>query len=272
MIGMTGTTKPNRALGWAMGTALGVASAFSAGSAAAAEAEAKALLKAMADYMTAQTAISMNYDSSIEVVTVDGQKLQVAASGKIDLNRPDKIRVSRTGGFADVEIVYDGKMFSLLGKGVNAYVQADAPGTIDTLVTEFREKFQKPIPGADLLLSNVYDGLMENVTDVKDLGSGVIRGKECDHLAFRADTVDWQIWIAQGDKPYPCRYLITSKEQPEQPQYMLDITDWKTGSDVAADDFALKIPDGATKIEAKDLNSIEGVGDLPSNFTLGGKK
>jgi hypothetical protein len=42
---------------------------------------------------------------------------------------------------------------------------------------------------------------MDGVTNVKDLGSGIVNGKECDHLAFRSTDTDWEIWIAQGDKP-----------------------------------------------------------------------
>jgi hypothetical protein len=55
---------------------------------------------------------------------------------------------------------------------------------------------------------------MPNVTNTKDLGSGVIGGTECDHFAFRTQDVDvdWQIWITQGDQPHPCRYVITSKQ------------------------------------------------------------
>ncbi|MGO7718800.1 hypothetical protein ACC706_36400, partial [Rhizobium johnstonii] len=34
----------------------------------------------------------------------------------------------------------------------------------------------RPVPGADLLMSNVYEELMRDVVDVKDLGSGVIGG------------------------------------------------------------------------------------------------
>jgi hypothetical protein len=259
-----------RVRGLAAAGIFALASAFPAGSAFAGPDEAKALLKAMSDYMGSQTAISMAYDTSVEAVTTDGQKIQVAASGMISMNRPDKIRVTRTGGFADIEIVYNGKTFSLLGKGINAYVEAPVEGTITTLVDTLRDKYQKQLPGADLLLDNIYDTLMANVTDVKDLGSGVVGGKECDHLAFRAGEVDWQIWIAQGDKPYPCRYVITSLSYPQQPQYTLDISDWKAGSEVAADDFALKIPDGAKKIDAQNLSEVEGVGDLPSNFNLGG--
>ena len=155
---------------------------------------------------------------------------------------------------------------SLLGKDANMYMQADAPGSIDHLVDELRDKFHRPLPGADLLVSNVYDQLMPLVKDVKDLGSGVIRGTECDHLAVRAEDLDWQIWIAQGDKPYPCRYVITTKQVEGWPQYTLDIMNWKTGGEVAADDFKFVVPAGAQRVEKGDTVEID-IDELPRNFT-----
>ena len=191
-------------------------------SASADEADARNLFKAMSDYMAAQKAISFQYDTNLEIVTKDQQKLALASSGTITLNRPDKIRVTRTGGFADVEFLFDGKTLTLLGKTANLYGQLEVPGTIDHLIDELRDKYGKPVPGADLLLSNINDALMATVVDVKDLGSGVIGGVECDHLAFRTNEVDWQIWIAQGDRPYPCRYVITSSMVDQAPQYSID--------------------------------------------------
>jgi hypothetical protein len=61
------------------------------------------------------------------------------------------------------------------------------PGTIDQLVDVLRDKFRRPLPGADLLMSDVYKQLMPLVVNVKDLGSGVINGVECNHLAGRLD-------------------------------------------------------------------------------------
>lgn len=149
------------------------------------EADARKLLKAMSDYMAAQRAISFQCDTNLEIVTKDKQKLGLASSGTTTLTRPDKIRVTRTGGFADVEFLFDGRTLTLFGKTANVYGQLEVPGTIDHLVDELRDKHQRPAPGADLLVSNVHDKLMETVVDVKDLGSGVIGGVECDHLAFR---------------------------------------------------------------------------------------
>lgn len=229
------------------------------------EAEAKALLKGMSDYMGAQKAISFDYDTSLEFVTKEDQKLALASSGTVTLDRPDKIRATRHGGFADVEMVFDGKTLSLLGKDKNIYAQAEVPGTIDHLVDELREKFGKPLPAADLLMSDPYGQLMPMVTDVKDLGSGVIRGEECDHLAFRtSEGVDWQIWIAQGERPYPCRYVVTSTKIASHPQYTIDVRSWKTGDQVAADDFSFKAPADAKQVKPEELHDLD---ELPGSIS-----
>lgn len=256
---------------WAIGAAATLAAALPM-KAQADEAYAKAQVKAMADYMGSQTNISFSYDADLEVVTTDGQKLTLASSGAATLQRPDKIRATRGGGFADLESVFDGKTLSMLGKDTNVYLQVDIPGSIDNLIDTLKDKYHRPLPAADLLLSNSYDQLMENVTDTKDLGSGVIGGTECDHFAFRAKEVDWQIWIAQGSDPYPCRYEIASKMIQGGPEYRVQISDWKTGDMVKPDDFSFSPPAGATKIDVADLENLKQLNDLPSNFKLGAAK
>ncbi|WP_337956204.1 DUF2092 domain-containing protein [Devosia sp. ZB163] len=233
------------------------------------EADAKTLLKQMSDYLAAQKAFSFDYDSDLEVVTKDQQKLALASSGNMAVERPDKLRAERVGGFTDVEVVYDGKTLSILGDQKSAYSQAELPGTLDQLFDTLRDKYGRPISGADLLLSDVYDALMPEVKDVKDLGSGVIGGVECNHLAFRTDEVDWQIWIATGADPYPCRYVVTSKEVPGSPEYRVDLRNWKAGDKVAQADFGFQPPANAKKVEMSDLPETD---ELPKSFAVGGTK
>jgi hypothetical protein len=251
---------------WASLLALAItAGAVGTSAARTDETNAKNAVKKMSDYMAAQKAISFDYDTNFEVVSKEGQKLGLASSGSMKLNRPDKIRATRSGGFANVEYVFDGKTLAMLGKDANAYAQVEWTGTLDQLVDELRNKFHRPIPGADLLMSNIYDQLMPEVTDSKDLGSGVVNGIECDHLAFRTKDVDWEIWIAQGAQPHPCRYVVTSTQVNKAPQYTVDIRAWKTGAQVALDRFTLKIPPGAKKLAPGDLKNFD---ELPAIFTL----
>jgi hypothetical protein len=255
------------ATGYAAGLTLLIALGAPLG-AHADEAAAKSLFKAMSDYMAAQKTISFSYDTNLEIITKDEQKLALASSGTVNLNRPDHVRVTRNGGFADAEAIFDGTTLTLLGKNANLYGQVDVPGSIEHLIDELRDKYHRAVPGADLLQSNLYDELMPSVIDAKDLGSGVIGAVECDHLAFRTKEVDWQIWIAQGGRPYPCRYVITSKLLANGPQYSIQVRDWKIGGEVAPDDFSFKNATNAKKMDLKDLDTDE----LPKIFEPGGAK
>ena len=113
------------------------------------------ILKAMTDYLGAQTTLSASFDSDLEVITPELQKIQFSSSGQLKLSRPDKLRIRRTGGYADVELVYDGKMLSLYGNNAKSYVQADLPGTIDKIIDTLQTKTGASMPGTDLLLEQI---------------------------------------------------------------------------------------------------------------------
>jgi hypothetical protein len=227
------------------------------------------IFKAMADYISSQNTISIAFDTDIEVITTELQKIQFASSGQVLLSRPDKIRASRTGGYTDVELVFDGKSVTVLGKNINAYAQAEASGTIDQLIDALRDKYNVAMPGADLLLSRVFDELMADVTDAKHIGQGVIDGVECEHLAFRNPEIDWQIWIEAGAQPIPRKYVITSKNLTGAPQYTLRIKEWRADVPITADAFAFKAPADSRKVEIAALTEIDEV--PPGQATVGKK-
>ncbi|WP_245311966.1 DUF2092 domain-containing protein [Bradyrhizobium diversitatis] len=248
-----------------MGTALLLA----ATSSAHADDPAK-ILKSMTDYLAGQKTMSASFDSDIEIITPELQKIQFASSGEIKMSRPDKLRVRRTGGYADVELVYDGKLISIYGNNAKSYVQADAPGTIDKMIDALQARSGTGMPGADLLLSNAFDELMATVIEGKHIGQGVVDGVECEHLAFRTPDTDWQIWIEAGAKPVPHKYVITSKTLAGAPQYTLRIKDWKTDA-LNADVFAFVAPAGATKVDLEGA-AIAEFDELPPGTPTGAKK
>lgn len=231
--------------------------------------DAKKILKSMSEYIASQKAISFGFDATLEIVTTDNQKLGLASSGTLNINRPDNIHLTRTGALADIELFFDGKTLTLLGKNLNKFTQLEVPGSVDHLIDELKDTYNRPLPAADILLTNSYDEMMRDVVDVKDLGRGVVDGVRCDHLAFRTDDVDWQIWIAEGPKPYPYRYVITSKLIDGGPQYTVQFRNWQTGGEVVADEYTFNNKSKAEKVEFKD---IKGADDLPDNFMKGEPK
>lgn len=229
------------------------------------------ILKAMTDYTATQKSISATFDSDIEVVTPELEKIQFTSSGKLQLVRPDKLRISRTGGYADVQLVYDGKTVSIYGNNAQAYAQADLAGTIDQLVDLIQAKSGAAMPGTDLLLSNALDELTSNVVLARHIGQGVIDGVECEHLAFRGVDIDWQIWIESGARPVPRKYVITSKTVAGAPQYTLRIKDWKTDAIAEADAFVFKPPTGVSKVDL-DSGVMAEFDELPPGTPSGAKK
>ena len=224
------------------------------------EAQAREILRAMTDYLEAQPGFSFDVDSSVEIVTTAGQKLTIASSGSVAMQRPNQLRVVRQGGFATIELTYDGQTLSVMNREANTFGQEEIPGSIDQLVDKLRVELLRPLPAADWLGSDVAAVLLADVTEVTDLGSGVIRGVECDHLAFRAAEVDWQVWIAQGDVPHPCRFVITTKTIEGWPEYTLEFSSWGSGAVVAAFDF--EAPAGATKAAIKDIPDLDEVAGI----------
>jgi hypothetical protein len=263
--------KSARALVQISATAAAVAILVASASHAVRADDAAQVLKAMSDYTSGQKSISATFDSDIEIITPDLQKIQFTSSGQFQLSRPEKLRIKRTGGYADVELIYDGKTLSIYGNNAKSYVQADAVGTVDQLIDTLQIKTGAAMPGTDLLLTKSYDELMSNVIDGQHIGQGVVDGVECEHLAFRGVDTDWQIWIETGARPVPRKYVITSKTLAGAPQYTLRIKDWKTDAITDADTFVFKPSADATKVNLDSSAMVE-FDELPPGKPAGVKK
>lgn len=235
----------------------------------AGEDDAKAILKQMSDYVSAQRTIQLRFDSDIEVITPQLEKIQFANSGDALLSRPNKLRAHRVGGYADVSMVFDGKTVGVYGKNLNAYAQFEGPGTLDELIEALRAGHGVALPGGDLLVSSPYDALMAGVLEAKHIGRGVIDGMECEHLAFRNFDTDWQLWVQVGDRPVPRKLVITSKTVNNAPQYTLRIRDWETDVEPAADAFSFAPPSGAERITPDALIALD---ELPQGLPAGGSQ
>jgi hypothetical protein len=252
------THRQTRNLTWGALTALG-AGLLCAAPAEAQPASAQQVVKAMSDYMASQNNLSGEFDVELDIITPQLEKVQFDASGTVQIARPDKLHVTRTGGYAEIELISDGKIVTILDRGGNAYAQHKSPGSVDNLINELRDQYGIDMPGADLLLTNSYDELMAGVIEAKHIGVGVIDGVECEHLAFRNADTDWQLWVRTGTRPLPCKYVISSKTVAGSPEYSIRFRSWTAGQAAPATAFNFT-PKGARSVP---FDQLSGIGELP---------
>ena len=218
--------------------------------------DADKILKSMSTYLGGLSAFSMSADIDNEIIDLAGQKLQLSSAATIIIERSGKLYIHRQGAYADAEFIFNGEVLTLHGKGKNVYMQINSPGSVDNAIATIEIEIGLDAPGADLLLANPYPGLTSGITSSAYLGTAYVQGIECHYLTFRADKVDWQLWVKTGKTPLPMKYIITSKWVTGAPQYSLRFRDWNTKPRIEADQFTFTVPKGARKIETIPVNEV----------------
>ena len=211
--------------------------------------EATRLLKASTDFLARQQSFRLDTRNSLEVVLTSGQKIQFDHRATQWAQRPNKLRADRTGDLVEQSFYYDGKTAVLLNTSTGTYAEVAAPGTIEAMLDFAREKLGIVAPAGDLLFSNAYDILMTDVTSGFVVGKAVVAGVRCDHLAFRAPHVDWQIWIEEGARPLPRKLVITTRDLANAPQFAVEVVNWDLAPKFTPQTFAFTAPKNAKKVD-----------------------
>ncbi len=218
--------------------------------------EADKILKSMSSYLGGTNTFSVKADINNEIVTYDGQKLQLSSFAAVVMERPGKFHVQRKGMFADVEFIFDGKTLTIHGKKLNVYFQREVSGTIDDAIRAVEMETGLDAPGADLLFADPYAILSSGVVRGVYLGTAYVNGVECHHLAFRENKVDWQLWVKAGEEPLPMKYVITTKWQTAAPQYTVELRDWNRKPRIKGDQFTFTVAKGARRLETIPVNEM----------------
>lgn len=223
-------------------------------------ASAKRVVKAMSDYMASQNNLSGEFDIELDVITPELEKVQYSSSGSVLIAKPGKVRLVRKGGYTEMELISDGATVTIVDLGSGSYSQLKSPGTVDGMIDLIRKDYGLDMPGADLLLTNSYDELMDGVVEAKHIGVGIIDGVECEHLAFRNADTDWQLWVRSGDRPLPCKYVIASKTVAASPEYSVRFRNWSSGKAAPVAAFNFTPAKGARQVP---FDQLTGIADLP---------
>jgi hypothetical protein len=208
------------------------------------EPEAQALLRSSMDFLARQKRLTVDTSNTIETVLPSGQKLQFGHSVTMAMQRPNKLWAKRVGELVDQAFYYDGRTVTLHDPAGRIYATVEAPATIEEMLDFARTRLDIVAPAGDLVYRNAYDILMQDVISGFVVGKAFVEGARCDHLAFRAPHVDWQIWIQEGHQPLPRKLVITTRDIVNAPQFTVVLTKWNLAPVFGENRFTFKPPPG----------------------------
>ena len=210
--------------------------------------EAVAALEKMSAYLRSLKSFGLHADTTIDLVTEDDQKLQFPGTIDYKVRAPDGLYIGMKTDRKQRELYYDGQTLTVYGPRNKLYAQKPAPPTIAALLGVAQDKYGIELPLADLFLWGTAKAPTSSLRSAAYVGPARIDGSITDQYAFRQDGVDWQIWIEAGDKPLPRRMVITTTDDPAQPQFASTLT-WNTNAAIRDSDFAFSPPKDAHRIE-----------------------
>ena len=213
------------------------------------DADAIALLKRTTDYMSSLKQFRVDSNTSIEAVILTGQKLQFDHHVVITVMRPNKFRAERAGELISQTFLYDGKSLSVNLPEQEYYATTAAPPTLDAMLDFARDELGVIAPASDLIYADAFARLSDKLTSAFIYGEAMVGGVRCQHLAFRNPEVDWQIWIQEGDEPWPIKMVVTSKRMAQSPQFTVVLTKWDAAPEVTDATFNFVPPTGSHKID-----------------------
>lgn len=216
---------------------------------AAKPAAAEDVLMRMAGFLAKTPQFSVNLEGSYEVLQQSGQKIEFEELRRVTVSRPNGLRVEVEHNDGEKHLVlYDGKQITAFSPTQNVYAQVSKPGGIDEAVTYFLKDLHMRLPLAALLLSRLPEELKSRTESLVYVESAVVDGMPSYHVAGRTETVDYQIWIADGAKPLPLRVVLTYKNAEGQPEFRAQFSDWNLEPIVRDSLFAFNPPAGSKKI------------------------
>jgi hypothetical protein len=185
-------------------------------------------LKNMSTYLQTLKTFRLTSTSSLDVITVQDQKVQLDSVSTYMVKMPG-IRIDWVSDQKSRQFYYDGKHFTLVAPTLGYYATVDAPPTNREFLDALYEKTGVELPLADLFrwANDDHADDIARLTSAFSVGTATLDGVATDHWAYRTADYDWELWIEQGDRPLPRKFVLIDRTDPTLPSFTAHLT-WQT--------------------------------------------
>jgi hypothetical protein len=206
-----------------------------------------ALLREMSASLGSLQTFAYTSDERREEVK-GGAKQERRTSRRVIVRRPNAFAFASTGTDRDAAGWYDGKQLTIVSNRGKVWARGPMPPTLDEALDFLFAEYAIQMPTADLLYSNPYEALVTKDTIGGWVDTQKIGDRTCDHLAYKHEAVDWELWLGP-DRRLPCQARIVYKNAPGRPATTVTYDNFESSPQVSDDTFTPKIPDGYRRIK-----------------------
>lgn len=197
-------------------------------------------LSRMSAYLKTLTAFELRAETTLDLVTLDGQRLQVGGVSQYKVRRPDGFLIDVDSDYKKRRFYYDGKAFTVFAPELGYYATTTAPPTIAQTLEVIEARYGISLPLVDLFRWNdPNEHRAETLETGFVVGSAAVDGVATDHYAFRQGDRDWEIWIEKGQRPLPRKLVIVDRKDDSRPAYIARLS-WTLNPSLPADTFVFK--------------------------------
>ena len=212
--------------------------------------EASALLMSFADFLGQAKQFSVTIRAEYDAVQKTGQKIQFGEVRRVTLARPNRLRVDAEQSDGDKStVLFDGREITVWSPDEKMYATASKTGDVDQAVRYLLDGLHLKLPLAMMYVTDLPSEFKSRVRSVAVVENDVTTDVPCTHLAARTDEVDFQFWIPSKGDPLPRRVVITYKNDPGQPQFSANLSEWNLSPNAPESLFAFNPPPDAHRIQ-----------------------
>lgn len=182
--------------------------------------QALAMLDRMSAYLRSLTRFNVRAEGSRETVFDNGQKLQFVEAATYTVDKPDRMLVEVRTDARSWRGYYDGRTMTIHEPARAAYVTFPAKGTVGEVVAAADRQLGLRMPLLDLFLWGTPAAGAHRPSSGMRIGTSRVGDEVVGHYAFRDAELDYELWVAEGDRPLPRKLVITTRTDPALPQYV----------------------------------------------------
>lgn len=209
----------------------------------------KKQLMAMATKIAEAKPFSVSMLMGYDAVQESGQKIEFSEMRKVLVSRPNHMRVdAQLSNGKTKGLIFDGKIITLFDNDENVYSQTERPGDLDAAIRYAVGIMGVRFPLARMLVTTFPTELQKLSREIEYVEEDTLGAVPTAHIAGRAEDVDYEVWIAEDNLPR--RVKLTYKNDPGQPQFWAEFTDWNMKPKISVAAFSFTPPKGAEKIQS----------------------